>query len=334
MCCTGKRLMLRSLSRSPSQHQVPEGSGSPSFAWPCVGLWAWGLVLIARVAGFSQGHPGNAATCWTLATYCLDPIIDYVSPGETAGFPTSPGQCYTMATMANTWVHKWLSPERFERYLKSCDGDSAQALALYEWNALLSQAYMRDISHFEVALRNAYDQAFRDHWKGTDHWILDPKSPAVVPIWNISYVKRLKMRRGSDANYHNRKSVNDAIEKYAPHRTSPGKIIAELTFGFWSSLTKSTHEKSIWVPYLHHAFPIGTNRKSTHRDIDAINKIRNRIAHNEPICFQSELSGSYQYNPYGFYQTIFKLFTAIAPEAAAYTMERSAVLDVLTAKPR
>ncbi|WP_433168443.1 hypothetical protein [Kribbella sp. CA-247076] len=61
-------------------------------------------------------------------------------------------------------------------------------------------------------------------------------------------------------------------------------MIAELTFGFWRFLSSSAHEKTVWVPFLHRAYPPGTDRK---RDVDSnvatLNRLRNRVAHHEPL---------------------------------------------------
>jgi hypothetical protein len=35
------------------------------------------------------------------------------------------------------------------------------------------------------------------------------------------------------------------------------KVVVELTFGFWTYLVSDLHEKPIWVPYAHKAFPAG-----------------------------------------------------------------------------
>lgn len=40
---------------------------------------------------------------------------------------------------------------------------------------------MRDIAHFEVALRNSYDRVMRERWEG-EHWLLDEGSPVLGPI--------------------------------------------------------------------------------------------------------------------------------------------------------
>jgi hypothetical protein len=65
----------------------------------------------------------------------------------------------------------------------------------------------------------------------------------------------------------------------------PGKVIAELTFGFWYYLTVSMFEHSLWVPYLHKSFqPRKAPKRSVfNQQIDKIRQLRNRIAHHEPI---------------------------------------------------
>ena len=79
---------------------------------------------------------------------------------------------------ARPWAERWLSAERLAPYLEASDDDLDVALKLYRWNAELGQVLLRDISHFEVALRNAYDAVMRECWQGDAHWLLDDESPA------------------------------------------------------------------------------------------------------------------------------------------------------------
>jgi len=128
--------------------------------------------------------------------------------------------------MSDAWIDDWLGFPRFQKYVDACGGDRARALALYEWNVSLGQALMRDIAHFEIALRNTHDAAFTPRWPGNDHWLLDPDSPAVTPIWRIRR-DRSKLKRGSDVNYRNRRAVDEAIRKCGGVRATPGKVMAE-----------------------------------------------------------------------------------------------------------
>lgn len=85
-----------------------------------------------------------------------------------------------------SWAEKWLSGERLAPYLEQCDGDIDRALELYKWNAALGQLLMRDIFHFEVALRNAYNDVMESRWDGEGHWLFDDASPARRPVMSGS----------------------------------------------------------------------------------------------------------------------------------------------------
>jgi len=176
------------------------------------------------------------------------------------------------------WVEQWLSAPRFGRYLTACSGDRERALATYEWNLALGQAMMRDIAHFEVALRNAYDAVITERWQGAAHWLLDPTSPALAPLWHATHGRR------SDANAHNRDSVAVAVGRCGGASARPDAVLAELPLGFWRHLTDGAHEKVLWVPYLHHAWPKKTSRQHIDQVTKVINATRNRVAHHEPIA--------------------------------------------------
>ena len=99
-----------------------------------------------------------------------------------------------------SWAERWLSAERLAPYLEASNDDLDVALELYRWNAELGQVLMRDISHFEVALRNAYDAVMRECWRGNAHWLLDDESPAR---------RQVARKRGkADANSVNRKIID------------------------------------------------------------------------------------------------------------------------------
>lgn len=176
------------------------------------------------------------------------------------------------ATMA--WTERWLSAERLAPYLIDCDGDVDRALELYEWNVRLGQVLMRDISHFEVALRNAYDRVMREAWEGC--WLLDDASPARIPVMR-------KSKRGVlDANRINRKTI-DAVVDRLPFGANLGAIVANLTLGFWVHLSDRSREAVIWRTALYRAWPKGTDRQKLQPRLEGILRIRNRVAHAERL---------------------------------------------------
>lgn len=175
------------------------------------------------------------------------------------------------------WAIRWLSAPRLAPYLASCNENIDRALDLYLWNVGLCQVLMADISHFEVALRNAYDETLRISWRGNKHWLLDDQSPVRAPIMRTSRSKQLL-----DVNIANRKAISQAQSR-AHDANDPDQVISNLMMGFWAHLTDRSRERDLWIPYLHSAWPAGTNRAKLNRTIYAINKLRNRVAHNERL---------------------------------------------------
>src|SRR5699024_9970458 len=238
----------------------------------------------------------------------------------------SPGHCFfdILISMSDSWIEAWLGKARFQRYLNAADGDRTRALALYEWNVETSQTLMHDIAHFEVALRNAYDAAISNNWPHQTHWLLHPESPAVMPIWRTKTIQGIK--RGADVNFVTRKNVDDAIKRSGYKHATSGKVIAELSFGFWRQLTTKAMEKSMWVPYLHKAFPHGTDRSVVDAQVKTINDLLNRIARHEPLFTATT-------DPTQAHEALMQCLELIAPPVHTYVVAKSKARTALEAKP-
>lgn len=178
---------------------------------------------------------------------------------------------------AGRWVEAWLSAPRFGVYLAATGADRDRALALYEWNTQLGAALMHDLAHVEVGLRNAYDAALSARWPGPPHWTLAADT-VFAPVY------RTRGRRRVDINDRPRDSLRHAIANAGGPTAPSGKIVAELMFGFWRYLSSAAHEKTLWVPALHRAFPPGTDR-AVHVDgpVGRLHHLRNRVAHHESL---------------------------------------------------
>ena len=167
-------------------------------------------------------------------------------------------------------IHLVLSRERLESYQR--DGASDQiAVARYCWNVALAEALYPSLHVVEIALRNALDAALA-RYTGDSGWL-----QAQVDFLD---------ERG-------RGSVSLARAKLGP-RESHGKLVAELTFGFWTSLLNKAYEQSLWVEALHEAFPGLRPSQRTRRTVSSrMNKIRdlrNRVFHHEPIWYRQTLA--------------------------------------------
>lgn len=223
---------------------------------------------------------------------------------------------------AAAWVETWLSTPRFARYLREAGNDHQRALVLYEWNLQLGAAVMRDIAHVEVAVRNAYDSVMTARWLGAQHWLFAPTSPVLTPLW--------RTRRGhrTDLNARNRATVAEAIRRCGGASAKPGAVIAELSFGFWRHCSDVAHEKTLWVPYLHLAWPRRTSRVEVERSLTTINHARNRASHHEPL-FGTQPGR----DVIAAHREVLRLSNMLIPELGDYITDTTNVPRILANRP-
>ncbi|GAA1870085.1 Abi family protein [Paeniglutamicibacter psychrophenolicus] len=224
----------------------------------------------------------------------------------------------------DAWIENWLSVDRFSTYLESAGGSRTRALDLYEWNAKLSAAFLHDLSHLEVGLRNACDrQLAAATLPGDLHWT-DPAT--LLTLFPILMRRNKLTGRQHDVNKIPRNNVERARTSAAtkPHTPPlPGKTVAEIMFGFWTYLLSDSHEKTIWVPYLHKAFPPGTDRSRLNDSLASLRRFRNRVAHHENILQGSE----------GERRRIVYLVRLLSPDALEHLQTNSDVAMILTKRP-
>lgn len=229
--------------------------------------------------------------------------------------------------MSESWVEAWLGEPRFGKYLQCCDGDRRKALQTYEWNVVLAMSLMRDISHFEIALRNAYDRSIDTNWHGEQHWLLSSDNPIFTRLDGMS------SQRTKDQDHKSRLAVSDAIARASSDdhvAPSSGKIVAELTLGFWSRFTFKINEHNLWIPFLHREFEPGITRDDVHRNVMKIHTMRNRIAHHEPVFHQPPHA---KHKPDRAYDAIVETLEWFAPEVARHVKVSSSVLEILSNRP-
>jgi len=84
--------------------------------------------------------------------------------------------------------------------------------------------------------------------------------------------------------------VKDARNKAGGSNAAPGKVIAELTFGFWVDLCSKRNNNNLWVHRkLSAAFPnAAMSRDQIHQRLKVVQALRNRISHHEPVLTSSK----------------------------------------------
>ncbi len=226
---------------------------------------------------------------------------------------------------SDLWIETWLSTGRFGTYLSAARGSRPLALALYEWNARLGAAFLHDLGHLEVGLRNAYDRALSAATSlGDSHWT---EIPTILKLFPPVMKNDPLQQRLVDANEIPRDQIERARRDAAVSGNAsplPGKVVAEVMFGFWTYLTSNAHEKTIWVPYLHTAYHFKTDRRKIHQTLYELREFRNRVAHHEPLLVGSEFER----------RKIISVASRLLPKAAVDHFKlNSDVLTILSARP-
>jgi hypothetical protein len=157
-------------------------------------------------------------------------------------------------------IERVVSRERLRRYLAATSHDLDRAIFLYEQNVALSEMTFGLLHGLEVAVRNSMHDRLSLYFK--------------TPRW-------FQLAQFSS---YSRDKIAAAIRDAGGQSASPGKVVAELTLGFWADLTAQRYHWLLWQPCLSGAFPyVKLARPVIHRRIEDIRWLRNRVAHHEPI---------------------------------------------------
>lgn len=172
----------------------------------------------------------------------------------------------------------YASQPRLDRYLTACGQSKAKAQHLYRINVRVSQSFYPILNLFETFVRNSFNYRIAGYF-ADPNWIINQKngfmsdnslSRSRFYLKNkVQYAERMIRRKGGSV--------------------TPGKVIAEQSFGFWTSLFDPHHYRLIGgvvIQTFQHK-PTHINRSIISQKLNEIRKFRNRVYHNEPICFDN-----------------------------------------------
>lgn len=145
-----------------------------------------------------------------------------------------------------------------------------EALEIYAWNAQVSSAMLLPLHICEVVLRNAVadvlESVYGSRWP-----------------WELTFETSLP-------NPHHSYSMRRDLTSARRHKTTPGQVIPELKFAFWQNIFTSRFDGRLWTPHLASALPnspahisVSDRRLALYDNLEKIRRLRNRIAHHEPI---------------------------------------------------
>lgn len=164
-----------------------------------------------------------------------------------------------------------LSAPRFATYLQASGNDRTQALRLYQWNLQVSAAFLVPLHVLEIALRNGIVEAIEAVHGGAWPWtqgfirsLPNPPPPAYSPERDL--------------------------RSCAAQQPTSGKVVAELRFVFWEKMLTNRHQGRLWDHHFYQVFPdaprgvaSSQRRNELRMDVAEVRRLRNRIAHHEPI---------------------------------------------------
>lgn len=210
-----------------------------------------------------------------------------------------------------TAVISALSAPRMSTYLTATGGDAELAIGLYGWNARIAAALMVPAHIAEVTTRNAVDEALSS--------VYGPRWP-----WDSTFEGSLAPKR--PRGYSPREDLR-ATRSNLP---TTGQVVADLHFIFWERMFTASHDVRVWRPHISDLFPGAGNtpvadlRNSIRRDLETIRRLRNRIAHHEPI-FTRDLAGDLR--------TMLRLIEIRSSETADLAGMLEDATNILTQRP-
>jgi hypothetical protein len=166
-------------------------------------------------------------------------------------------------------LEKHFSAARLGRYRASCGGDENKAATAYVHNMLLAEAMVPMLNVLEIALKNSVHGRLSTLYGRVDWWEAWAGDQAFA--WQTREVSSAKTK----------------LQRRAETST-PDKIVAELAFGFWSSLFNASFQIVLWKD-LRLVFPrCPKHHRQRHTISSALNQIRdlrNRVFHHEQLLW-------------------------------------------------
>lgn len=167
----------------------------------------------------------------------------------------------------------------------------------YCWNEALSSCFMRLIGVLEISLRNRFHAALSAR-------VWTPGVSNGSPSSNDWYNHLPLVQKSVDQVKKMTHEWRNGMMVPKLHPPSPNKVIAGLTYGFWSKLLDVPRDNNgvplDWAQLLvqivpnHHQKSLTYWQKQPHQDalyarIELVGDLRNRVAHFEPIWKLKEL---------------------------------------------
>ena len=210
-------------------------------------------------------------------------------------------------------LRDWFSNERMKRY----EDAAADPVALYVWNARLSKAYLEDIAHVEVLLRNFIANRLIAEC-GQKNWY------DCSDYFGFGYEFKKAVER-----------VRKRF-RYSGRSLTPDRVIAGLSLDSWRFLLVRKLEPTVWkalrdqtnggMPYYR-----SRRRKEFESHVVQLLELRNRCSHQEPLI-QPNVTEEDNYLD-ARWENLLWIAHIINPKAADWIRNQSRVPDLRGQRP-
>lgn len=206
-----------------------------------------------------------------------------------------------------------LSAPRLGTYEAATTGTPqlSSALALYAWNAQVSASMLAPLHFCEVTIRNAVADAI-----AAEHGVRWP--------WDADFLRSLP---NPTSGYNPRTDLKSARNG----KLTPGKVIPELKFVFWQTMFTARFDGRLWtkhfrtvLPHVVSSMSVAQARGLIYKELEQLRKLRNRIAHHEPI-FKRNLADDFQ--------KVHDLIAFRCPFTAAWMQQNQQAQALIATKP-
>ncbi len=206
----------------------------------------------------------------------------------------------------------YFSSPRIGRYMVACCNDKKKCAELYKSNLKLAQAFHPLLGILEVVLRNGINDQLILHFLD-ENWIINQKNGFMIDPILTHTDKRTGLIETNRFILNSVKGVERKLRNRGISITS-GRIVAEQPFGFWTDLFENHHYKILMGRpiKLFKNLPPRFGRTEVLHELSKVRRFRNRINHNEPICFVGTFIDFSQ--TLVVYQSILNLLNWINPE--------------------
>ncbi|OOR87483.1 hypothetical protein B0181_10290 [Moraxella caviae] len=169
-----------------------------------------------------------------------------------------------------------MSVERSQPYIKNTQ-TLKSALELYKKNSELCALCWTPIQHCEVVLRNMIDKALVVAYG--ENWLVQ-----TVFLNTLKEYKRHKIDT----------SIKKFMRKNKSLEFNRNQVVADLELSFWQEITSKKYLNRVWVKAIDAVFPnrpknlsVEVFIKELYANIEIVRRLRNRIAHHEPIYYKN-----------------------------------------------